>query len=55
MTTNNHPAHGPVSLNRLHQISEILSKAEGRNLDEFDGFIHLENAYSAAILKGGAK
>ncbi|HGY2542200.1 TPA: hypothetical protein ACNVZ8_004294 [Citrobacter freundii] len=49
------PAHGPVSLERLHQISEILSKAEGRNLDEFDGFIHLENAYSAAILKGGAK
>lgn len=27
MTTNNHPAHGPVSLDRLHQISEILSKA----------------------------
>ncbi|MDU2844909.1 hypothetical protein [Citrobacter sp.] len=36
MTTNNHPAHGPVSLKRLHQISEILSKAaaqsEGGNL-----------------------
>lgn len=27
MTTNNHPVHGPVSLDRLHQISEILSKA----------------------------
>ncbi len=23
----NHPAHGPVSLERLHQIREILSKA----------------------------
>ncbi|MFK8827184.1 DUF550 domain-containing protein, partial [Citrobacter freundii] len=27
MTTNNHPANGPVSLERLHQIREILSKA----------------------------
>lgn len=27
MTTNNHPAHGPVSLDRLHQIREILSRA----------------------------
>lgn len=25
--TANHPAHGPASLDRLHQISEILSKA----------------------------
>lgn len=36
MTTNNHPENGPVSLDRLHQISEILSKAaaqsEGGNL-----------------------
>ncbi|MBY5300958.1 hypothetical protein FP371_22355 [Citrobacter freundii] len=36
MTTNNHPANGPVSLDRLHQISETLSKAaaqsEGGNL-----------------------
>ncbi|EOY5688473.1 hypothetical protein ACP7OL_000565 [Salmonella enterica subsp. enterica] len=24
MTTNNHPAHGPVSLERLHQIREHL-------------------------------
>lgn len=35
MTTNNHPAHGPVSLERLHQIHEILSKAaqsDGGNL-----------------------
>ncbi|MFH2237288.1 DUF551 domain-containing protein [Citrobacter freundii] len=37
MTTNNHPAHGPVSLDRLRQIREILSKAaaqsDGGNLD----------------------
>ncbi|QYD25739.1 hypothetical protein [Enterobacter asburiae] len=36
MTTNNHPAHGTVSLDRLHQIREILSKAaeqsDGGNL-----------------------
>lgn len=36
MTTNNHPAHGHVSLDRLHQIREILSKAavqsDGGNL-----------------------
>ncbi|MGV3785154.1 DUF550 domain-containing protein [Citrobacter freundii] len=36
MTTNNHPAHGPVSLDRLHQISEILSiaavQSDGGNL-----------------------
>ncbi|MGZ0328729.1 hypothetical protein ACTM6V_03355 [Citrobacter freundii] len=36
MTTNNHPANGPVSLERLHQIREILSKAaeqsDGGNL-----------------------
>nr|WP_277999604.1 hypothetical protein [Citrobacter freundii] len=36
MTTNNHPANGPVSLDRLHQISKILSKAatqsDGGNL-----------------------
>lgn len=31
MTTNNHPAHGPVSLDRLHQIREILSKAAARS------------------------
>ncbi|MEB0937599.1 DUF551 domain-containing protein [Citrobacter freundii] len=31
MTTNNHPAHGPVSLKRLHQISEILSKAAAQS------------------------
>lgn len=31
MTTNNHPAHGPVSLDRLHQISEILSKAASQS------------------------
>lgn len=31
MTTNNHPAHGPVSLDRLHQISETLSKAAAQS------------------------
>lgn len=31
MTTNNHPAHDPVSLERLHQISEILSKAAAQS------------------------
>ena len=30
-STNNHPAHGPVSLDRLHQISEILSKAAAQS------------------------
>lgn len=31
MTTNNHPAHGPVSLDRLHQIREVLSKAAAQS------------------------
>ncbi|URR14360.1 DUF551 domain-containing protein [Citrobacter portucalensis] len=31
MKTNNHPAHGPVSLKRLHQIREILSKASAQS------------------------
>lgn len=31
MKTNNHPAHGPVSLDRLHQISEILSNAAAQS------------------------
>lgn len=31
MTTNNHPAHGPVSLDRLYQIREILSKATAQS------------------------
>lgn len=31
MTTNNHPANSPVSLDRLHQISEILSKASAQS------------------------
>ena len=31
MTTNNHPAHCPVSLDRLHQIREILSKASAQS------------------------
>lgn len=31
MTANNHPAHGPVSLDRLHQIREILSKASAQS------------------------
>lgn len=29
--TTNHPAHGPVSLDRLHKISEILSKAAAQS------------------------
>ncbi|HGY1840910.1 TPA: hypothetical protein ACQ488_004925 [Citrobacter freundii] len=29
--TTNHPAHGPVSLDRLHQISETLSKAAAQS------------------------
>ncbi|WP_425292538.1 hypothetical protein [Citrobacter freundii] len=29
--TTNHPAHGPVSLDRLHQISETLSKASAQS------------------------
>ncbi|EEZ8070290.1 hypothetical protein [Escherichia coli] len=28
---NNHPANGPVSLDRLHQIREILSKASAQS------------------------
>lgn len=28
---NNHPSHGPVSLDRLHQIREILSKAAAQS------------------------
>ncbi|EEE6681749.1 hypothetical protein CTR21_003736 [Salmonella enterica subsp. diarizonae] len=43
MTPNNHPAHGPVSLDRLHQ--------EGRNLDEFDGFISSGEEYEMTINK----
>ncbi|WP_247752671.1 DUF551 domain-containing protein [Citrobacter freundii] len=31
MTTNSHPANGLVSLDRLHQISEILSKAAAQS------------------------
>lgn len=31
MTTNNHPANGPVSLDRLHQIRETLSKASAQS------------------------
>lgn len=31
MTTNNHPAHGHVSLDRLHHIREILSKASAQS------------------------
>ena len=31
MTTNNHPANAPVSLERLHQIREILSKAAAQS------------------------
>ena len=31
MTTNNHPANGPVSLDRLHQIREILRKSSAQS------------------------
>ncbi|WP_265335432.1 hypothetical protein [Escherichia coli] len=31
MTINNHPANGPVSLDRLHQIQEILRKAAAQS------------------------
>ncbi|CAM6437540.1 hypothetical protein [Citrobacter portucalensis] len=31
MTTNNHPANDPVSLDRLHQIRETLSKAAAQS------------------------
>ncbi|HAJ3968277.1 TPA: hypothetical protein HLT88_05715 [Escherichia coli] len=31
MITNNHPANGPVSLDRLHQIRETLSKAAAQS------------------------
>ena len=31
MTTTTHPANGPVSLDRLHQIREILSKASAQS------------------------
>ncbi|EIA6527265.1 DUF550 domain-containing protein [Escherichia coli] len=31
MTINNHPANGPVSIVRLHQIREILSKASAQS------------------------
>ncbi|MFA2382721.1 DUF551 domain-containing protein [Escherichia coli] len=63
MTTNNHPAHGPVSLERLHQISEILSKAaaqsDGGNLGYamadavkvIDGAIAARNAEPVAIVQ----
>lgn len=29
--TTNHPAHGPVSIDRLHQIREVLSKAAAQS------------------------
>lgn len=44
MTTNNHPAHGPVSLDRLHQVREILSKASAQS----DGG-NLGNAMADAV------
>ena len=31
MTTNNHPAHGPLSNYRLHRIREILGKAAAQS------------------------
>ena len=59
--TTNHPAHGPVSLDRLHQISEILSKAsaqsDGGNLGYamadavkvIDGAVAARNAEPVAL------
>ena len=61
MTTNNHPTHGPVSLDRLHQIREILSKAsaqsDGGNLGYamadavkvIDGAVAARNAEPVAL------
>ncbi|EOD3176009.1 hypothetical protein PYX08_25115 [Citrobacter freundii] len=61
--TTNHPAHGPVSLDRLHQIREILSKAsaqsDGGNLGYamadavkvIDGAIAARNAEPVAIVQ----
>lgn len=63
MTTNNHPANGPVSLERLHQIREILSKSaaqsDGGNLGYamadavkvIDGAIAARNAEPVAIVQ----
>ena len=60
--TTNHPAHGPVSLDRLHQIRETLSKAaaqsDGGNLGYamadavkvIDGVIAAFGAEPAAIV-----
>ncbi|MBS6076105.1 MAG: hypothetical protein KIB03_14670 [Citrobacter freundii] len=65
MTTNNHPANGPVSLDRLHQIREILSKAaaqsDGGNLGYamadavkvIDGAIALFDAEPVGTFKKG--
>ncbi|EFJ8790911.1 hypothetical protein AXA14_002070 [Escherichia coli] len=59
MTTNNHPANGPVSLDRLLQIRETLSKAaaqsDGGNLGYamadavkvIDELLSRENCYEA--------
>ncbi|MDW2634807.1 DUF551 domain-containing protein [Citrobacter portucalensis] len=64
MTTNNHPAHGPLSLDRLHQISEILSKAsaqsDGGNLGYamadavkvIDGVLEARNTEPVAVING---
>ena len=63
MKTNNHPANGPVSLDRLHQIREILRKAaaqsDGGNLGYamadavkvIDGAIAAMNANPVAEIK----
>ncbi|HHR4201289.1 TPA: hypothetical protein ACS509_000973 [Salmonella enterica] len=62
--TTNHPANGPVSLDRLHQISEILSKAaaqsDGGNLGYamadavkvIDGAIAAFDAEPVAVING---
>ncbi|HII3217853.1 TPA: hypothetical protein ACY3HR_004817 [Citrobacter freundii] len=39
MTTNNHPANGPVSLERLHQISEIITFTKEQLIEHARGLI----------------
>lgn len=34
MTTNNHPAHDPLTSRRLHQMRDILSEAESLLISE---------------------
>lgn len=64
MTTNNHPAHGPLSDYRLHCIREILGKAaaqrDGGNLGyamsdavkAFDELLEVRKAEPVAFING---